>query len=156
MDEQPLVARGYLHLVLGVLDLPHAQHVLHEVGEGTGGPFLQPGRRVDPFGRRRQRRPDQVAVEAGETVAAAIGHQLGASTQSGISRGRKDREREPGRTVHHERAQPVLLLRGRERHVPDPGIERRHVAHPVLLGAEKLAGPPPLPGQGTGDLQDPA
>ena len=50
----------------------------------------------------------------------------------------------------------TILRRGREVHAPDARVEGRHMGEPTPFGMQEIARPPPLPGQRTGDGEDPA
>ena len=68
VDGRAAVERAQRLDVGGLVDGPHAEHVVHEVGVGAGGPRLD-ARRRDGGRQRRDAPAGQVAVELGEPIA---------------------------------------------------------------------------------------
>ena len=140
MHEAAAVERRHLVALLGQLGDLDPQHVLEEVVERVGRVGLQPGGRHDD-------------VAVGERGTASKPARLPSKRVNALARARESRCRCRGATrrrrrasscvvdragrarVVEQRAEPVLLLGGRELDPGEAGGERRHRRVPVGVAA---------------------
>ena len=144
VHEAAAVERRHLVALLGELGDVDPQHVLEEVVERVGRVGLQPGGRHDDVavGHAAGVEAGEVAVEAGEVAAARARprcrRRVATRRRRRGARASVDRAAGPG--VVEQRAEPVLLLGGRELDAGEPGRERRHRRVPVGMELGEVVG----------------
>jgi len=107
VHEVALVECGDLEHVFGLLHGLDAQQVADEVAVGARRPGLEAGGRGTPVHGRRDGETGQVAVEAGEVVAAALVRHVDPGGQHGVDRAGGRVEIASGRGGGEELAEAV-------------------------------------------------